>query len=136
MSATQNLAYSIVQVVHNFGATAVVGGSFAAVKFRAVETRKRLVWLVLSGWLMQAVSGAAFGTVSYYYYHQFPDISGIAVDALAIKMTCVASGCILLVTCLLRGSHWTVGKINIVWAVSFTLSAVSLISAAFLRWFS
>ncbi len=136
MSATQNLTYAIVQVAHNFGAVAVLGGSLAATKFRAVETRKWLAWITLAGWGTQAVSGAAFGAVSYYYYHQFPDISGIAVVALAIKMTCVAIGFLLLATYLFWGANWTIGKMNAVWITSSALAVTALSSAAFLRWFS
>ena len=136
MSTTQNLAYAVVQLGHNFGAVAVVGGSFAALKFRGVETRKIFAWLALSGWATQAVSGAAFGAVSYYFYHQFPDISGIAVMALAIKMLCAAMGILLLATYLFRSSVWTEEKMNIVWIISSILAATALSAAAFLRWFS
>jgi len=136
MSATQNLAYAIVQVAHNLGAVAVVGGSFAAMKFRGVDIRKKLAWIALTGWGTQAASGAAFGAVSYYYYHQFPDISGVAVAALVIKMVCVAIGFLLLATYLFRGINWPVAKTNLVWIASATLAVTALSAAAFLRWFS
>ncbi len=136
MSVTQNLAYAAVQVVHNFGAVAAVGGSLAAIKFRGVETRRSLARVVLAGWGTQAASGAAFGAVSYYFYHQFPDISGIAVDALIVKMVCVSIGIPLLAIYLCRSNHWTVSKINLVWLVSAALAATALTAAAFLRWFS
>jgi len=136
MSAAQNLGYAIVQAVHNFGAVAVVGGSLAAIKFRAADIRKKIAWLVFAGWGTQAASGAAFGVVSYYFYHQFPDISGIAVVALAIKMVCVAIGFLLLATYLFRSDGWTVEKMNIVWVSSSVLSITAISAAAFLRWFS
>jgi len=136
MSATQNLTYAIVQVAHNFGAVAVLGGSLAATQFRGVETRKRLAWIVLAGWATQAVSGAAFGAVSFYYYHQLPDISGVAVVALVLKMVCVAIGFLLLATYLFRGANWTISKINAVWIASSVLAITALSAAAFLRWFS
>lgn len=136
MSTSQNLAYAIVQVAHNFGAAAVVGGSLAALKFRSAETRRQLAWLVLAGWGTQAASGAAFGAVSYYFYHRFPDISGIAVMALTIKMGCVAIGFLLLAAYLYRSAAWSVVKSNAVWAASSVLAATALFAAAFLRWFS
>ena len=136
MSATQNLTYAIVQVAHNFGAVAVVGGSLAAIKFRGVETRKWLAWIAFTGWGTQAASGAAFGAVSYYFYHQFPDISGIAVVALVIKMACVAIGFLLLAMYLFRSADWTVAKMNAVWIASTSLAITALSAAAFLRWFS
>jgi hypothetical protein len=136
MSFTQNLSYAIVQVAHNFGAAAVVGGSLAATLLKKTVTRKKLGWLVLAGWGTQAASGAAFGAVSYYFYHRFPDIAGIAVDALAVKMVCVSIGIVLLTAYLFRGSRWQENKQDAVWFVSSALAVVALSSAAVLRWFS
>lgn len=136
MSATQNLAYSLVQVAHNFGAVAAVGGSLAALRFRSLDTRRNLAKLALAGWGTQGASGAAFGAVSYYYYHQFPDITGIATVALAIKMVCVAIGFLLLATYLFRSGNWTAAKMNAVWIASSALAVTALSAAAFLRWFS
>jgi len=136
MSATQNLAYAIVQVAHNFGAVAVVGGSLAATHFRGVDTRKKFARLVLSGWVTQGLSGAAFGAVSYFYDHQFPDISGIAVVALYLKMACATSGFLLLGTYLFRSDDWTLARMNSVWLISSALAVGALSAAAFLRWFA
>ena len=136
MSATQNLAYALVQVAHNFGAVAVVGGSLAATKFRSPETRKKLAKLALTGWGIQAASGASFGAVSYYFYHQFPDIAGIAVAALFVKIACAASGFLLLAAYLYRGDGWQeTGRKN-AWLASSALAITALTAAAFLRWFS
>lgn len=136
MSATQNLAYAVVQVAHNFGAVAAVGGSLAALKSRGADTRKGLAKLALAGWGTQAASGAAFGAVSYYFYHQFPDIAGIAVVALVIKMVCAAIGFVLLATYLFRSANWTTARMNAVWIASSALAVTALSAAAFLRWFS
>lgn len=136
MSATQNLAYAVIQVVHNFGAVAAVGGSLAATKSSSMNTRKKLAWLALAGWGTQGVSGAAFGAVSYYFYHQFPDISGIAVAALIVKMVCVATGFLLLAAYLSWGENWPEEKISHAWFASSALAATALSAAAFLRWFS
>lgn len=136
MSATQNLTYAIVQVAHNFGAVAIVGGSLAALSSRGLETRKRLAWISLAGWGIQAVSGAAFGAVSFYFYHQLPDIAGVAIMALLIKIGCVAMGFILTAAYLFRSSDWNAERINTVWIVSSLLAVTALSAAAFLRWFS
>jgi hypothetical protein len=136
MSAAQNLAYAAIQVVHNFGAAAVVGGSLAATRFRGVDTRKKFAWLTLAGWGTQAISGAAFGAISYYFYHQFPDISGIAVIALIVKMVCVATGFLLMAIYLFRSKSWTVAGMNGVWIASSALAVTAFSAAAFLRWFS
>lgn len=136
MSVAQNLTYSVIQVAHNFGAVATVSGSFSALAFRGVDTRKKLAKITLGGWCVQAASGAAFGGTSYYFYHQLPDIGGIATDALVIKMSCVAAGILLLATYLLKSGSWSVAKINGAWHASSTLAVIALASAAFLRWFS
>jgi hypothetical protein len=136
MSVIQNLAYAVVQVAHNFGAVAAVGGTLAAMKFRGVDTRRKLAWLVLAGLATQAASGAAFGAVSYFFYHRFPDIAGIAIVALAIKIFCVSIGFLLMATYLFRGDNWTVAKMNRMWIAASALTVTALSAAAFLRWFS
>jgi hypothetical protein len=136
VSVAQNLAYSVIQVVHNAGAVAVVGGSFAALKLRAVETRQKLAWLTLAGWGAQAASGAVFGAVSYYFYHQFPDISGVAEIALGIKIACAASGFTLMTAYLFWGSKWALKRMNLAWGVTHALAATALTAAAVLRWFA
>ena len=136
MSAVQNLSYSAIQVVHNFGAVATVGGSLIATQLRDEVTRRRLAHLVLFGWVTQAASGASFGVVTYYYYQQLPDISGIAIDALGIKMVCAAFGTLLLMTYLWQSEHWTDLTRSKVWISSFALAVTAISAAAFLRWFS
>ena len=136
MSATQNLTYALAQVAHNFGAVAAVGGSLGALKFRGVDSRRWLARLALAGWAIQALSGAAFGTASYIFYHQFPDIAGVAVAALVIKILCAICGFVLLALYLFRSEHWTVSGMNLAWIASSALTATALTAAAFLRWFS
>ena len=136
MSNAQNLAYAAVQVLHNFGAVAAVGGSLAATRIKIVGDRKKLAWLALAGWGTQAASGAGFGLVSYYFYHQLPDIAGIAVAALMIKMLCAATGLMLVAAYVLWGASWPERKGNAVLLSSVILAAIALSSAAFLRWFS
>ncbi len=136
MSAIQNLAYSVVQVAHNFGAVATLGGSLAAGAVKTSPVRKKFAWLALAGWGIQAVSGAAFGAVSYYFYHQFPDISGIAVDALVVKIACASAGFILLAVYVAWGGRWGETKQQRLCAASSVLAVVALSAAAFLRWFS
>jgi hypothetical protein len=136
MSATQNLIYATVQAAHNFGAVAAVGGSLAGAVLRNSEVRKNLARITLGGWGTQAISGATFGAVSYYYYHKFPDIGEIATTALMIKMGCVAIGFILLAAYLVWGANWAERKRNGVWHASLLLAVTALSAAAVLRWFS
>lgn len=37
-------------------------------------------------WAAQITSGALFGAISYHYYGRFPEISGIAMAALTVKV--------------------------------------------------
>jgi hypothetical protein len=136
MSATQNLVYSIVQVVHNLGAVAAVGGSFAAVKSKSASTKKNVAWIALAGWVTQGASGAALGAVSIYFYGRFPDISGVSLYALLLKMACAATGFVLLAAYLYRADEWPVKRIDWVCLTSLALAITAISAAAFLRWFS
>ena len=127
----QNLAYALVQLVHNFGA--------AAARWLARDvpaTQRRLAWLVLGGWLAQAASGAGFGAISYHFYGQFPDIHAIARIALLLKMACAAGGVLLAAGYLRRAANWLPGRRATVWNMLLTLGVTALASAAFLRWFA
>jgi hypothetical protein len=98
--------------------------------------RRKLAQMVLGGWLTQAASGASFGLVSYYYYHQFPDISGVAIDALGIKMICATLGILLLMVYLALSANWTERRKSRAWIVSCILAITAISAAAFLRWFA
>jgi hypothetical protein len=136
MSTAQNLAYSIIQVAHNFGAAAAVGGTFAGIKLKDAGVRKKLAWLAAAGLAVQGASGAAFGAVSHYFYHAFPDISGIALTALGIKMACAAAGFFALTAMLVARTNWSPTLTDRVWTATFALTATALAAAAVLRWFA
>jgi hypothetical protein len=130
----QNLAYAITQIVHNFGAVTVVGGAVFALVWRETEVQRRLAWMVLAGWMVQAVSGATFGAISYYYYAKFPDIFGIAVVALIVKVVCATLG-FTLAGWQLVAQHTEASR-RYSWFALCGLSVLALSSAAVLRWFS
>lgn len=134
----QNLSYAAIQVVHNFGAVAVVGSAVGALWAQSgfADLRKPLAWIMLGGWAAQAASGGAFGAVSWLYYGHFPDIHGIAVAALLLKMACAAAGFMLAAAYLYRGSVWSERAQQATWRALATLAATALTAAAFLRWFS
>lgn len=133
----QNLAYALTQVVHNVGAVAVVGGAIFGRWPQPAEpsARRRLAWLILTGWSLQAASGLGFGAVSYAYYGQFPDIHGVAIAALYLKMACAVAGFVLSVAFLRYQSRWPGGGAS-VWSGQILLGITALTAAAFLRWFS
>lgn len=130
----QNLAYAATQIVHNFGAVAVVGGAACALAWRDATVQRRLAWIVLIGWAIQAASGATFGAISFYHYGKFPDIHGIAVAALGVKMACAALGFTLAAWQLF--AHPSAASRRQAWLVLCGLGALALSSAAVLRWFS
>lgn len=134
----QNLAYAIIQVAHNFGAVAVLGGALSALWLIPGQTgtQRALAWLVLGGWATQAASGAAFGAVSWLYYGQFPDIHGIAIAALVIKVACAMAGFAIAAVYLRSASAWSAQARQTAWRVLAVLASTALIMAAFLRWFS
>lgn len=131
---TQSLAYAAAQIVHNFGAVAVVGGAVCALVWREAAGQRRLARLVLAGWLVQAVSGASFGAISYYYYAKFPDIHGIAVAALVVKVICAVLGSALAAWQLRSRVAETSRRYS--WLALCGLGLLALSSAAVLRWFS
>jgi hypothetical protein len=134
----ENLAYALVQVIHNLGAVAVVGGALAglAPPFGQAGFRRMLAWIVLFGWAVQAVSGVGFGAVSVYFYGRPPDIHAIAMTALLIKMACAAMGFGLAALSLLRATRGKTFFRETVWPVLAALGITALTAAAFLRWFA
>lgn len=135
MSDAQNLAYATVQILHNFGAVAVVGGSVAAM-LASPEARRKPAWIAFAGWTAQAASGPAFGILSFYFHHRLPDIAGIAVAALMIKIVCVVLGFLLVAAYLLPCPRCRERFEPLVWPASTALAAIALTAAAVLRWFS
>ncbi|MGH8626351.1 MAG: hypothetical protein ACREYC_14135 [Gammaproteobacteria bacterium] len=131
----ENLCYALVQVVHNFGAAAVMGGSVMMVSWLPEAHRQhQIARLVLAGWMTQAVSGVVFGTVSLYYYGQLPDIHGVALAALWVKVGCALVGVVLALVFL--RSRWSGRKNALVWSTETVLGLTALTAAGFLRWFS
>ncbi|MEO8332283.1 MAG: hypothetical protein ABI479_07600 [Gallionella sp.] len=130
----QDLAYAVTQIVHNFGAVAVVGGAAAALVWREAGVQRRLAWMVFTGWSVQALSGATFGAISYYYYAKFPDIFGIAMTALIVKVVCAAAGIALASSQLI--ARFSEEANRRAWIALCGLGVLALCSAAVLRWFS
>jgi hypothetical protein len=134
----QNLIYALIQVIHNFGAATVVGTATAAIWLAHgnAEVRHRLSILLALAWATQAVTGLLFGATTYYFDRSLPDIHGVAVDALVVKIVCALTGFILAVVYLKSHSRWSEDRQFFAWRISLVLGTVALGSAAFLRWFS
>ena len=64
------LVYTLVQAVHNLGAVAVVASPAVALGLRGRGERgeineRRLAWILLAAWGLQAASGAGVAAASY-----------------------------------------------------------------------
>ena len=128
----QNLLYALIQSLHNIGAAAIAGMSAAALELP--DLRSKLAKWVAAAWALQGISGLFFGITTYAFEKHLPDIHGIAVIALGIKMICVVSG-LTLALYYMKANLAEKGQ-TIVWRMLFALGLIALLSAAFLRWYS
>lgn len=134
---SENLAYALVQVIHNFGAAAVLGGAvFVLWPVPRLEYGRTFAWLILFAWSAQIVSGGLFGVTSLYYYGETPDLSNIAMAALAVKVVSAITGFWLAARYLRRGRIWDRAGMKRTFRRLAMLATVALTAAAFLRWFS
>lgn len=133
----ENLAYALTQVMHNFGAVAVLGGAvFALWPVPRLESGRIFAGLILAAWTAQLLSGGVFGLVSYHYYGETPDLSSVAMTALVIKIVAALLGVLLSGRFLLRGRQWHPDRVKRTFQGLVALGVVALTAAAFLRWFS
>ena len=134
---SENLAYALTQVVHNFGAAAVLGGAVFVLwpAFRP-EIARPFAWVILLGWGTQIASGALFGLTSLYYYGETPDLGSVAIAALAVKVAAAITGGALVTGYLIRGGEWSRLSAQRAFRSLAALATVALTAAAFLRWFS
>jgi len=92
--------------------------------------------ITLLGWVAQGASGATFGAISYATFGQLPDIHGIAVAALSLKIACAAFGFVLCAVYLAREAVWSETQRRHTWSALLACAVLALGAAAFLRWFS
>jgi hypothetical protein len=132
-----NFAYALVQVLHNAGAAAVVGGPAAA----WLWTREKrqvpagLAWLTLLAWVAQALSGIGFALTSFYTRGELPEIVGIALTALSLKLVCALMGAALAGYYLTKSQPWRDRTQQTIWRNLFFVGGTALCAAAFLRWY-
>jgi hypothetical protein len=132
-----DIAYALVQVAHNAGAVAVVG-SPAAAWLWAREHRLSppvLAWLTAGGWVLQVLSGVGFAVTSYLSRGELPEVTGVALNALYIKVGCAVAGFALATFYLLAAPQRREQVQRRMWPTLFIVGAAALCSAAFLRWF-
>lgn len=131
-----DLPYALVQVAHNLGAAAVVAPAVGALWLapEAAVTRRRLAWLSTGAWALQGATGAGFAAVSWFGKGALPEVGGVALWALGLKIGCTgvgfASG-----LALLRRRAVTPAALTRLWGVSLAAGLGALLGAAFLRWY-
>ncbi|HEY3567372.1 MAG TPA: hypothetical protein VGP73_05500 [Thermoanaerobaculia bacterium] len=129
------LVYTLVQAVHNLGAVAVVASPAVALGSRGEGGQRRLAWVLLAAWGLQAASGAGFAAASYGLKGALPEIEGVALAALVVKMAATASG-VTLGAALLRARRLAGGRPRAVaWGLALGLAVAALLAAAPLRWY-
>ena len=146
----EDFVYACIQLMHNVGAAAVVGSPAVAwwlARFNRaalessdrplamVSIRRSLAWLTLLAWSTQIGSGAAFGATTYFLKHELPELTGVGLVALLIKVSCAFVCFILTVLYIRSGTSWTDRLQLRAWQVLFLLGLAALMSAAFLRWY-
>lgn len=136
--STQLFLYACIQALHNLGAVAIVGGGVAALWLagRSPDRQRTLLWVVTLGWVNQGVTGALFGITSYAYEGRLPDIHGIALTALFLKMACAVAGIVLGMTYLGFERGLSAAAQRRILGSDLGLGVTALTAAAFLRWFS
>src|SRR5206468_10799244 len=83
----ENFIYTLVQLVHNFGAVAVAGSPVVALWFGRENkiALHKLTWLMALGWVAQGASGIGFAVTSFTMKGALPEVEGVALTALALK---------------------------------------------------
>lgn len=112
----------------------VTGLPSAALWFKpAAPFFRKMAWLTLLAWLLQAASGIRFGTVNYFMEGELPQIHHLARAALYVKIGCAALAIALLAGHFARRVAVPGPKL---WAGLAVLGVTALSCAAVLRWFS
>lgn len=134
----ENIAYALTQVIHNFGAVAIVAGALVGLKSNAdqLDLKRTMAWIVAIAWGAQGLSGLFFGGISLVLYGETPDLHGTAYVALIIKMLSAVTGFTLAFLYLRNAQSWSEAGRKKVWHALAGIGTLALICAAFLRWFS
>ena len=131
------LVYALVQAVHNLGAVAVVASPAGALAFRAngKVVERRLAWTLLLAWGLQALSGAGFALASYGLKGQLPEVTGVALGALVVKVAATAGGFALAAALLWLRPLAAPRSRAAAWGVCLGLALAALTAASPLRWY-
>jgi hypothetical protein len=131
------LVYALIQAVHNLGAVAVVGSPAVALglRGRGVALERRLAWTLLAAWGLQAASGAGFAAASYGLKGQLPEVTGVALYSLAVKLFATATGFSVAALLLWMRRLSSPRSRAVAWSICLGLAVAALVAAAPLRWY-
>lgn len=131
------LVYTCVQALHNLGAVAVVASPALALALPAGSgsRERRLAWVLLLAWGLQAASGAGFAAASYGLKGELPEVAGVALGALGVKMA-ATTGALVLAAGLLWLRRFREPRSRVfAWSACLGLAIAALLAAAPLRWY-
>jgi len=133
-----NLVYALIQLIHNFGAAAVIGiPAYVLMNQRdSMAVYHRVIISVAIAWLVQLITGFTFGIASLTFYGHLPDIHGVAKIALSIKIICALTALGLFFVVWKQRLTYSNTRLRLYWASWLILGTIALSSAAFLRWYS
>jgi hypothetical protein len=134
----ETFLYTLVQLVHNFGAAAVAGSPVAALWFGRENkiALQKITWLMTLGWVIQGATGVGFAITSYTMDGAIRHVDGIAFVALALKVACTFVGAVVAGSYLITGSHWSAPNQLRMWKLMVIMTLSALAAAAVLRWYS
>jgi hypothetical protein len=132
-----DLVYALLQLVHNLGAAAVIGVPLVALTRErcGMQPSRRLAALLVTAWIVPAASGVGFGIASLRLKGQLPEIAGVALAALAVKLGGTAVGLATAALALWKGGAWAAPLRRRAAWLGLGAAALPLAAAAFLRWY-
>src|SRR5258705_815594 len=132
-----DLVYALLQLVHNLGAAAVVGLPLVVLTLesRGEPPSRRLAALLVAAWIVPAATGIGFGVASLRLKGQLPEIQGVALGALAVKLGGTAVGLATAALGFLRGATWSRAAWRRAAWTGLAAALMPLGAAAFLRWY-
>ena len=132
-----DLIYTLIQLGHNFGALAVTGIPVAALARESAggTFSRRLSWWLVAAWALQAASGSGFALASWKLKGALPEVEGIALAALIVKIAATVLGLGLATIAAARSSRWTASGRRTIYHLEIVVALVPLAAAAFLRWY-
>ena len=132
----ENLTYTIVQILHNFGAVTVFGSPIAGWWLeRKNFAVHRLTLLALLGWMAQGATGIGFALTSYTFKGAIPEVTGIALGALLIKVFSTLIGFVAAILIFRKGRQWKSQSRIRIWQSMLFLAFSAMTAAGFLRWY-